>query len=85
MNCDEHTSLNCPLAVIDCEFKGVGCEMKLFRKEMAAHLSESTIHHLSLVAYNVSDLIGDMHEHAQDIETLQIVTNLLNRSVKESC
>ena len=84
MDCDKHVSWHCPLAVISCEFKGVGCEIKLPRNEMAAHLNSTTTTHLSLVASSISNLSNSMHDHAQDIKVLQTVTNQLHRLMKES-
>ena len=45
---ESHTDNECPLTVIECDFKHVGCEMKLPRKDMSAHLKENIISHMSL-------------------------------------
>ena len=38
----------CPSSVVDCDFKQVGCDVMLPRREMASHLKESVVAHLSL-------------------------------------
>ena len=51
-----HISNNCPLTVIDCEFSHMGCEAKLPREDMAAHLTESMVKHVSLQAESYRQL-----------------------------
>ena len=45
-----HMDNNCPLTTIECEFKFAGCEERLPRKDMPAHLWDNTATHLSLQA-----------------------------------
>ena len=42
----DHISNGCPLTVVDCEFGHVGCEMKLPRRDMPAHLIENVVKHM---------------------------------------
>ena len=84
MECNKHVSWHCPLTVIDCEFKGAGCEVKLPRNEMAAHLRDTVTTHLSLISSSASNLSKSMHEQAQDIKVLRTVTNKLDQAMKES-
>ena len=84
MECNKHVSRHCPLTVVDCEFKGAGCEVKLPRNEMAAHLRDTVTTHLSLISSNASDLSKSMHEQAQDIKVLRTVMNKLDQAMKES-
>ena len=86
MECDEHVSRQCPLTIVNCEFRDVGCEKRLPRCEMTAHLSSTstTTIHLSLVVSTVSNMCNSMYEQAQDIKALRTVTNKLDRLVKES-
>ena len=44
---DNHVATECPLTIIDCDFRHVGCEVRLHRKDMPAHLGESVVNHLS--------------------------------------
>ena len=47
-NCKSHIANDCPLTVIDCDFKHVGCDVRLPRKDMPAHLTASLASHASL-------------------------------------
>ena len=51
-NLNDHVSNDCPLTVkcINCDFSHVGCEAKLPRKDMLAHLTKNVIQHVSLHA-----------------------------------
>ena len=44
-----HLSSDCPLVVVDCEFKLVGCNVRLARKDMPSHLSENLVGHMALL------------------------------------
>lgn len=87
MEYKKHVSRHCPLTVVNCEFKGAGCEVKLPRiNQMAAHLSDTVTTHLSLISSSASNLSKSMHEQAQDInlKVLRTVTNKLDQAMKES-
>ena len=60
-NYENHMNNKCPLTVINCDFKFAGCEERLHRKDMPAHLCENTVTHLSLQAahlrYNIDNAI----------------------------
>ena len=47
---ENHIANDCPLTTIDCEYKRVGCDKKVRRKDMDVHLNENIAHHLSLQA-----------------------------------
>ena len=49
-----HLSSNCPLVVVDCEFKLVGCKVQLALKDMPSHMSENLVSHLSLLQTQVT-------------------------------
>ena len=49
-NLAQHTSKDCPLTVVNCDFHYAGCEVQLPRKDMPAHLVEGLAVHLPLVA-----------------------------------
>ena len=40
----------CPLQVISCEFQYAGCEVRLPRRDMPAHLAEEVVTHVTLMA-----------------------------------
>ena len=41
-----HISIDCPMSVIDCEFKHLGCDIRLPRKDMVVHTEQAVIYHL---------------------------------------
>ena len=47
---ESHVANDCPLTIIDCEYKCVGCDKKVLRKDMDAHLDENIAQHLLLQA-----------------------------------
>ena len=57
---ERHVRRNCPLTVVDCDFQHVGCEVRLPRKDMPAHLVESVVCHLSLQAAKFKDVVGNV-------------------------
>ena len=57
---ESHISKDCPLTAIDCDFQHVGCEVRLPRKDMPAHLVESVVCHLSLQAAKLKEVEGNV-------------------------
>ena len=49
-NLEHHVSSECPLTVVNCDFRYVGCEVKLPRKDMPAHITDNLVVHMSLLA-----------------------------------
>ena len=47
---DQHVKEECPLTVVQCELHHAGCEVTLPRKDMADHMKEDSIAHISLLA-----------------------------------
>ncbi len=47
-NLDNHVTNDCPLTIVDCDFKHVGCEVRLPRRDLSIHLTESLVVHVSL-------------------------------------
>ena len=47
---ERHLKEECLLTVVECDFHYAGCETILFRKDMASHLTESLVPHMSLMA-----------------------------------
>ena len=52
---ENHIANDCPLTIINCDFQHVGCEVRLPRKDMPAHLRDSIVSHLSLQALNCNE------------------------------
>ena len=50
---ESHIAEDCPLTVIDCDFKGVGCTVRLPRRDLPTHLGQAVVIHQSkqLVKY----------------------------------
>ena len=44
---ENHISSDCPMTIIDCEFKHVGCDVRLPRKDMLEHAELAVIYHLT--------------------------------------
>ena len=42
---DSHL-LECPLQLVECEFAGTGCDVKVPRRDLAGHMTENAQHHL---------------------------------------
>ena len=55
-NLEGHIANDCPLTVVDCDFKGVGCEVRLLRKDLPTHLTEGLVAHMSLQSKRLMDL-----------------------------
>ena len=49
---EHHLSKDCPLQVVNCDFHYTGCEVKLPRSEMPAHLAENYTHMSLLATFN---------------------------------
>ena len=49
-NLENHIIIDCPLTVTNCDFQHVGCEARLPRQDMPAHLRGETATHVSLLA-----------------------------------
>lgn len=42
---EQHVNKHCPLTVIDCDFKNVGCKVRSSRKDMAVHMETAAATH----------------------------------------
>ena len=43
-------SSHCPLTYVKCEFSDAGCDAKVYRKDLASHLADNLVTHMSLLA-----------------------------------
>ena len=64
----KHLTDECPLEIIECSFSFAGCEAKLPRKDMPAHISDSLAVHMSLQAVSHHKQIGKLEPRVQDLE-----------------
>ena len=69
-----HLSDQCPLEVIECSFHYAGCEEKLPRKDMPAHIKDNLAEHMSLQAISTE---RQLKEHQQQLEKVEHDINLL--------
>ena len=65
---ENHVTSDCPKTVIGCDFHHVGCDVRLPRKDMPAHLNENLVTHMSLQAASYSKLLAS---HSGLLTTLQ--------------
>ena len=68
---DNHIDNKCPLKIIHCSFLQVGCKVKLPRKDMPEHLSESLLTHMSLLAASYAKQQTEIIEHQAEIAKQQ--------------
>ena len=47
---EHHVAEECPLTMVECELHHAGCKVQLPRKDMAGHMKEEFIAHISLLA-----------------------------------
>ena len=86
-NLEKHIANDCPLTIVHCKFKNVGCEVKLPREDMPTHLTESIGAHLTLQATNHEKLIlmlGDEKEKLQKVDHAEQV-KIMTEGIKKLC
>ena len=69
-----HVENDCPLGFIDCEYKRVGCDMKVLRKDMCAHLDENVANHLSLQAVEQQKIANSIKLGDQKSYQMRLLT-----------
>ena len=89
---DKHLDNDCPLQLTDCVFSYAGCDVKVMRKDMTAHIAQSLAYHLSLQAVSHKELLDKQTAMQKEIdglrEKLDEKTSELNDEVealKEDC
>ena len=70
-NVESHLTNYCPLTVVDCDFKGVGCEVRLPRKDLHTHLTEDLVAHVSLQTKQLVGLKEENKQLRQEMENLK--------------
>ena len=66
-----HITRDSPKTFIDCDFHHVGCDVRLPRKDMPAHLNENLVTHMSLQAASYNKLLASHNELQASHSTLQ--------------
>ena len=76
-NLKSHIVTDCSQTTIDCDFQHVGCEVRLPRKDMQAHLQENIVTHISLLMASHKKLEEEnkqlrdqVNKLEQDVQTL---------------
>ena len=69
-NLESHISNDCPLTIVDCDFKHVGCKVRLPRKDLSTHLIESLVVHVSLQTKRLVDLEKENKQLKQKVDDL---------------
>ena len=60
---------DCSSTVVDCDFKRVGCDVRLPRREMALHLAEAQVLHLSLQARRFEEQLNLLKTENETLRT----------------
>ncbi|XP_064401507.1 TNF receptor-associated factor 5-like [Halichondria panicea] len=76
---DSHL-LECPLQLVECEFAGNGCDVKVPRRDLVGHMTESVQHHLLTATLLNLQLTRELHQKMEEKDQ-QIVN--LQKQVKE--
>jgi hypothetical protein len=64
----KHLAEDCPLEIIDCIFSVAGCEAKLQRKDLLAHISDYLQFHMLLTTTNNMKSLKKLEARVQDLE-----------------
>ncbi len=76
---DSHL-LECPLQLVECEFAGAGCDVKVPQRDMVGHMTESVQHHLLTATLVNLQLTRELHQKMEEKDQ-QIVD--LQKQVKQ--
>ena len=69
---DSHLK-QCPLQVVDCEFKPHGCCTRVMRKDMQKHLDDNIQQHLLLSNRHLTKEVALLKKRVEAIETISLV------------
>ena len=79
---EKHIENECPLEEINCPLHYAGCKVRLPRKDMPEHMTD-TVTHLTLLATVTQSLFRENQEVRQTTEDLKKENQKLQREVKE--
>lgn len=80
-NINSHVINDCPLTIVDCDFKGFGCDVRVSRKDLPTHLTESQIAHISL---QVDLLVSQNQQMNLDLIDLKEENKRLQQETKQA-
>ena len=71
---DKHIANDCLETIVDCDFKRFGCEVKLPRRDLSAHISESLTLHMRPMLQVVARLEAENKQLKEEVARLHIST-----------
>ena len=77
---EKHVSNDCPLTLVDCAFKHIGCSVRLPQTDMPAHIAESVGTHLLLQATSYKQVVSRLEK---ENKKLKHDNNLLHQKLDE--
>ena len=83
---ESHVSSQCPLTFVKCEFSDAGCDAKVHRKDLASHLTDNLVTHMSLLAMENKKLKHQVEKAEVEIRKLkaqQEKVAIENRELKQ--
>ena len=79
-----HIANSCPLTIIDCEFRHAGCQIRLPRKDMAAHLNENFVVYLSLETAHHKHTVNQLERENEQLK-LQVAKLTQDLQIQRIC
>ena len=71
---DKHITNDCPETIVDCDFKHFGCDVKLPRKDLPAHIRDGLALHMRPMLQVVARLEAENRQLKEEIARLRIIT-----------
>ena len=71
---DKHIANDCPETIVDCDFKHFGCNVKLTRRTLPVHISESLTLHMRQMLQVVARLEAENKQLKEEVARLHITT-----------
>ena len=68
---EHHVSRDCPLTLVQCDFHTVGCEMRVARKDLQSHISESLTEHMLLQQMRILQLQDMVAQYKNENQQLR--------------
>ena len=68
---EKHKETECPLEMTNCVFSYAGCNEKVLRKDMEAHVAQSLSHHLTLQAIGHKEMVEKQESMQKEIDQLR--------------
>ncbi|XP_064401503.1 TNF receptor-associated factor 5-like [Halichondria panicea] len=79
---DSHL-LECPLQLVECEFVGAGCDVKVSRRDLVGHMTESAQHHLLTATLINLQLTRELHQKMKEKDQQIVDLQKYVKQVKE--